>query len=42
MSLEELQDTAWNDIVTQFIEIEIAAEQERNKVNIIIKQEWSE
>ena len=42
MSLEELQDTAWNDIVAQFIESEITAEQERNKVNIIIKQEWSE
>ena len=42
MSLEELKDTAWNDIVGQFIESEIAAEQERNKVNIIIKQEWSE
>lgn len=42
MSLEELQDTAWNDIVAQFIESEIVAEQERNKVNIIIKQEWSE
>ena len=41
MSLEELQDTEWNDVVTQFIESEIAAEQERNKVNIIIKQEWS-
>ena len=41
MSLEELQDTEWNDLVTQFIESEIAAEQERNKVNIIIKQEWS-
>ena len=41
MSLEELQDTEWNDIVTQFIESEIVAEQERNKVNIIIKQEWS-
>ena len=41
MSLEEVQDTEWNDIVTQFIESEIAAEQERNKVNIIIKQEGS-
>ena len=41
MNLEEAQDTEWNDIVTQFIESEIAAEQERNKVNIIIKQEWS-
>jgi len=42
MNLEEIQDTAWNDIMTQFIESEIAAERERNKVNIIIKQEWSE
>lgn len=42
MNLEEAQDTTWNDVVTQFIESEIAAEQERNKVNIIIKQEWSE
>lgn len=42
MNLEEFQDTAWNDVVTQFIESEIAAEQERNRVNIIIKQEWSE
>lgn len=41
MNLEEAQDTTWNDVVTQFIESEIAAEQERNKVNIIIKQEWS-
>lgn len=42
MNLEEVQDAAWNDVVTQFIESEIAAEQERNRVNIIIKQEWSE
>ena len=42
MNLEEFQDTAWNDVVTQFIESEIAAEQERNRVNIIIKQELSE
>lgn len=41
MNLEEVQNATWNDIMTQFIESEIAAEQERNKVNIIIKQEWS-